>query len=129
MAYAWAGHAKRKGNEMENSELCKMVRDLSLELMNTGKGDGTIYMCYSDQEIIEDFEGMTEEQVVRQVKRDEGLRAELFNEILLASGEYDFPENEQPRLKPFWSSVRTERTSVERSGFFRAQKMANVRNL
>jgi hypothetical protein len=53
----------------------------------------------------------------------------MFNEVLLASGEYDFPENEQPRLKPFWSSVRAEKASVERSGLFRAQKMANVREV
>jgi hypothetical protein len=69
--------------------------------MNTGKGDGTIYMCYSDEEIIEEYEGGTKEQVIARVTSDEGIRAELFNEILLASGEYDFPENEQPRLKPF----------------------------
>ena len=81
---------------MENAELVKMVKDLSIELMNTGKGDGTISECYSSAEIIEEFGGLSKEEVIRQVRSIEGARADRFNEILAESGEYDFPENSQP---------------------------------
>lgn len=65
-----------------NEELCEMVRKLSLELMNTGKGDGSYSECYTDEEIIEEFEGMTNAQVVARVTRIEELRAGLLNEVL-----------------------------------------------
>lgn len=86
---------------MDSKELCKMVKDLSIELMNTGKGDGGIYHCYSDEEIIEEFGHLTKEEVIREVRSIEGLRAELMNEVLAASGEYDFPEDSQPVRKEF----------------------------
>ena len=84
---------------MDSKELCKMVKDLSLELMNTGKGDGGFYHCYSEEEIFEELGDLTKEEVIKQVVYIEALRAELMNEVLAASGEYDFPEDGQPVLK------------------------------
>jgi hypothetical protein len=45
--------------------------------------------------------------------------------VRMFSGEYEMRNGiAEPKN---WSSVRTERASVERSGLFRARKMANVR--
>lgn len=84
---------------MNHEEIIKLVRDTSNDLMNTGKGDGTIANCYSDAEIIKEFGGKTRTSIVRKVQEMDGLMAELYNEVLGASGEYDFPEDGQPVLK------------------------------
>lgn len=86
---------------MEPSEIVELVRELSEELMNTGKGDGTIANCYSDEEIIKEFGKLDRAGIIQAVREVEGLHAELFNEILAASGEYDFPEGGQPVRKPW----------------------------
>lgn len=84
---------------MEHNEIINLVRELSLELMNTGKGDGTMRECYSDNEIIDEFGHLNREEIIAEVTRIEALRAEMMNEVLAASGEYDFPEDGQPVLK------------------------------
>ena len=45
---------------MTNEQLIRLVQETSLNLMNEGKGDGTISECYSDEEIIAEFGGKTE---------------------------------------------------------------------
>lgn len=84
---------------MTNEEIIQLVRDTSNDLMNTGKGDGTIANCYDDDEIIKEFGGKTKASIIRKVQKMDGLTAELHNDVLGWSGEYDFPEDGQPVLK------------------------------
>ena len=75
---------------MNRTELLNLVRATSLSLMNAGKGDGTIYACYGDDEIIAEFPGlMTEAQVVRKVAKMDSATADHLNEVLMFSGEYE----------------------------------------
>jgi hypothetical protein len=71
---------------MEN--LVKFVKDLSRELMNANEGDGTICHCYDDEEIIAEFGGKTEEEVIRKVRKMDKATADHFNEVRMWSGEY-----------------------------------------
>jgi flagellar biosynthesis GTPase FlhF len=73
---------------MNHDELLKLVRATSIDLMNKGEGDGTIYACYSDDEIIAEFGGKTEAQVIRKVRKLDKATASVFNEVRMASGEY-----------------------------------------
>lgn len=57
--------------------------------MNEGKGDGTIYACYGDDEIIAEFGGKTEAQVIRKVRKMDSATADHLNEVLMFSGEYE----------------------------------------
>ena len=74
---------------MTTTELLNLVRATSLTLMNEGKGDGTIYACYGDDEIIAEFGGKTEAQVVRKVAKMDSATADHLNEVLMFSGEYE----------------------------------------
>ena len=74
---------------MTTTELLNLVRATSLTLMNEGKGDGTIYACYGDDEIIAEFGGKTEAQVVRKVAKMDSATADHLNEVLMYSGEYE----------------------------------------
>ena len=70
---------------MTNEQLIKLVNDTSLNLMNDGEGDGTICHCYDDDDdIIEEFSGLTKEQVAKM----DGATADHFNEVRMWSGEY-----------------------------------------
>lgn len=73
---------------MTTTELLNLVRTTSLDLMNAGKGDGTIYACYGDDEIIAEFGGKTEAQVVRKVAKMDSATADHLNDVLMFSGEY-----------------------------------------
>jgi hypothetical protein len=73
---------------MNHDWLIKLVRDTSIDLMNAGKGDGTVYACYSDDEIIAEFGGKSAEQVIRKVRKLDKATASVFNEVRMASGEY-----------------------------------------
>lgn len=73
---------------MTPTELLELVRTTSLGLMNAGKGDGTIYHCYDDAEILERFSDMGVSDVVAEVAQLDGMTKEYFDEVLLASGEY-----------------------------------------
>ena len=73
---------------MTNEQLIRLVQETSLNLMNEGKGDGTISECYSDEEIIAEFGGKTEAQVLRKVAKIDGATADHFNEVRMWSGEY-----------------------------------------
>ena len=72
----------------ELNELIKLVRATSIDLMNKGEGDGTIYACYSDADIIEKFMKLTKAQVIRKVRKLDKATANHFNEVRMASGEY-----------------------------------------
>ena len=74
---------------MNHDELLKLVRATSIDLMNKGEGDGTIYACYGDDEIIAEFGGKTEAQVIRKVRKLDKATASVFNEVRMASGEYE----------------------------------------
>jgi hypothetical protein len=73
---------------MNHDELLKLVRATSIDLMNKGEGDGTIYACYSDDEIIAEFGGKTEAQVIRKVRKLDKATASHFNDVRMFSGEY-----------------------------------------
>ena len=73
---------------MNHDELLKLVRATSIDLMNKGEGDGTIYACYGDDEIIAEFGGKTEAQVIRKVRKLDKATASHFNDVLMFSGEY-----------------------------------------
>jgi len=73
---------------MNHEELLKLVRDTSIDLMNKGKGDGTVYACYSDEQIVAEFGGKTEAQVIRRVAKMDKATASVFNEVRMFSGEY-----------------------------------------
>ena len=73
---------------MTNEQLIKLVNDTSLNLMNDGEGDGTICHCYDDGDIIEEFSGLTKEQVIRKVRKMDKATADHFNEVRMFSGEY-----------------------------------------
>ena len=73
---------------MNHDELLKLVRATSIDLMNKGEGDGTIYACYGDDEIIAEFGGKSAEQVIRKVRKLDKATASIFNEVRMASGEY-----------------------------------------
>jgi len=75
---------------MNRTELLNLVRTTSLDLMNAGKGDGTIYACYGDDEIIAEFPGlMTKAQVIAKVRKMDSATADHLNEVLMFSGEYE----------------------------------------
>ena len=74
---------------MNRTELLNLVRTTSLDLMNAGKGDGTIYACYGDDEIVAEFGGKTEAQVVRKVAKMDSATADHLNDVLMFSGEYE----------------------------------------
>ena len=75
---------------MTTTELLNLVRATSLTLMNEGKGDGTIYACYGDDEIIAEFPGlMTKAQVIAKVRKMDSATADHLNEVLMFSGEYE----------------------------------------
>jgi len=74
---------------MTDEELTQLVRDYSVHLMNEGSGDGTIYACYSDAEIITQFGGKTKAQVLRKVAKLDKATANRFNEVRMFSGEYE----------------------------------------
>jgi len=73
---------------MNHDELLKLVRATSIDLMNKGVGDGTVYACYSDDEIIAEFGGKTEAQVIRKVRKLDKATASHFNDVRMFSGEY-----------------------------------------
>ena len=74
---------------MTTTELLNLVRATSLTLMNEGKGDGTIYACYGDDEIIAEFPGlMTKAQVIAKVRKMDGATADHLNDVRMFSGEY-----------------------------------------
>lgn len=73
---------------MNEQELVKLVKDTSLDLMNKGEGDGTVGYCYSDEEILQEFGGMTEAQVIAKVTKMDKSSADRYNEVLMWSGEY-----------------------------------------
>ena len=73
---------------MNHDDLLKLVRATSIDLMNKGEGDGTIYACYSDEEIIAEFGGKTEAQVIRKVRKLDKATASHFNDVRMFSGEY-----------------------------------------
>lgn len=73
---------------MNHEELLELVRDTSINLMNTCKGDGTISECYEDDEIIAEFDGMTKAEVIAKVTEMDGASADRYNEVLMWSGEY-----------------------------------------
>ena len=56
--------------------------------MNEGKGDGTIYACYGDDEIVTEFGGKTKAQVIAKVRKMDSATADHLNEVLMFSGEY-----------------------------------------
>ena len=75
---------------MNRTELLHLVRTTSLELMNACEGDGTIYACYGDDEIIAEFPGlMTKAQVIAKVRKMDSATADHLNEVLMFSGEYE----------------------------------------
>ena len=73
---------------MTNEQLIKLVQETSLNLMNANEGDGTICHCYDDDEIIEEFGGLTEAQVIAKVRKLDKATADHFNEVRMFSGEY-----------------------------------------
>lgn len=73
---------------MNHEELLTLVRATSIDLMNKGVGDGTVYACYSDEQIVAEFGGKTAEQIVRKVRKMDKATASVFNEVRMASGEY-----------------------------------------
>lgn len=73
---------------MNANELLELVKKTSLDLMNDGKGDGTIHECYEDAMILRRFAGLTASEVVAKVAQLDGVTKECFDEVLLASGEY-----------------------------------------
>jgi len=73
---------------MNHDELLKLVRATSIDLMNKGVGDGTVYACYSDEQIVAEFGGKTEAQVVRKVRKLDKATASHFNDVRMFSGEY-----------------------------------------
>lgn len=73
---------------MTNEQLIRLVQETSLNLMNANEGDGTISECYDDDEIIEEFGGLTEAQVIAKVAKMDGATADHFNEVRMWSGEY-----------------------------------------
>ena len=73
---------------MNHDELLTLVRATSIDLMNEGVGDGTVYACYSDEQIVAEFGGKTAEQIVRKVRKMDKATASVFNEVRMASGEY-----------------------------------------
>lgn len=73
---------------MTTTELLNLVRATSLTLMNEGKGDGTIYACYGDDEIVTEFGGKTKAQVIAKVRKMDSATADHLNEVLMFSGEY-----------------------------------------
>jgi hypothetical protein len=75
---------------MNRTELLNLVRTTSLNLMNACEGDGTIYACYGDDEIIAEFPGlMTKAQVIAKVRKMDSATADHLNEVLMFSGEYE----------------------------------------
>ena len=73
---------------MNHEELLTLVRATSIDLMNAGKGDGTVYACYSDDEIVTVFGRKSAEQVVRLVRKIDKASASIFNQVRMFSGEY-----------------------------------------
>ena len=73
---------------MTNEQLIRLVQETSLNLMNANEGDGTISECYDDDEIIEEFGGLTEAQVIAKVAKMDKATADHFNEVRMWSGEY-----------------------------------------
>lgn len=71
----------------------ELVRGESLRLMNEGKGDGTIYECYDDEEIIAKFGGLTMAQAVEEVAKRDGLTKAYYDEIMATADivEYEAP--------------------------------------
>jgi len=64
---------------MEESELIQLVKETSLQLMNENRGDGTIAMCYEDDEIIATFGGLTKSQVIRKVAKMDRETKEYYD--------------------------------------------------
>ena len=103
---------------MNREELSKLVKATSINLMNEGEGDGTIYACYSGDEIVDEFSGLTESQVIRKVRKMDKATADIFNEVRMASGEYKMVDGvavsvyELEQLEEINQQNQTERNTL-----------------
>lgn len=84
---------------MDTNELIRLVQETSIRLAEAGKGMAVVYNCYTDDEIVAKFGGKTPDEVVELVTLIEGVDKEVYDDILLSSGEYELDENGNPRLK------------------------------
>lgn len=66
---------------MDTKELVELVTTTSLTLMNEGKGDGTIYACYDEDEIVAVFGGLTKAQVIAKVTKMDEATLDRYNDI------------------------------------------------
>lgn len=71
-----------KGTEVNDNELIELVKSTSLGLMNKGAGDGTIYACWDDQEIIAHFNFLTKAEVIAEVARLDKDTKDYYDDIM-----------------------------------------------
>ena len=93
------------GDQLRREARLALVRRVSVDLMNTGKGDGTIAMTYDDDEIMAKFGHLTDTGAKRKVAKIDAGHAEVVNEVWASSGEYDFPAGRQPVRKTYNEEV------------------------
>lgn len=79
---------------MDTKELTELVTATSLTLMNKGKGDGTIYACYDEDEILAVFSGLTKAQVVAKVAKMDGATKDAYDEIMATADFQPFGEGQ-----------------------------------
>jgi hypothetical protein len=84
----------KKRSEMDTKELTELVTATSLTLMNAGKGDGTIYACYDEDEILAVFGGLTKAEVVAKVAKMDGATKDAYDEIMATADFQPFGEGQ-----------------------------------
>lgn len=84
----------KKRSDMDTKELTELVTATSLTLMNKGKGDGTIYACYDEDEILAVFSGLTKAQVVAKVAKMDGATKDAYDEIMATADFQPFGEGQ-----------------------------------
>ena len=67
---------------MEENTLIATVQATSLTLMNAKKGDGTIYACWDDHEIVKHFSGMSAREIVEEVARLDKQTKDHYDDIM-----------------------------------------------
>lgn len=66
---------------MEDQELCELARKVSFDLFNEGKAMGQVYHCYEDEDILRFFGGLTKEEVIAKVVRQEQSFTDYYDDI------------------------------------------------
>jgi len=81
----------------EWTDFIEEIRGESLRLMNEGRGDGTIFSCYDDQEMISVFGGLTMAQAFDEVAERDGATMAHYNEVMATA---DVAQYEIPTARP-----------------------------